>query len=252
MYGKIFASTYTGSMYGAGPTVFAVWGYVIANAGFGVVELNPKAIASALGSPEADVVAAIDVLCSPDENSRSKDEQGRRLIREGQFQHRVVNHSFYRSILNETERREYNRLAQQRHRQSKTVSMTVNEKSALSAQTETETDSRSIDQKEKREREVAKAPRAPKKPRAESWRRVPEAFQPDDRHREIAASLRLSIAVELENFKDYEFKTPKTDAAAAFRTWLRRSSNFVGSGSQKSSGPKQPNGGAWRPRIEEA
>ena len=50
MYGKIFASTFTGSMFGAGSDVFAVWGYVIANAQDSRIELNPRMLASTLGS----------------------------------------------------------------------------------------------------------------------------------------------------------------------------------------------------------
>src|SRR3989338_2531118 len=52
MYGKHFAQTYTGSMFGAGPVVFAVWGYVIANARRdGTVEVNAQLVAAAPGAP---------------------------------------------------------------------------------------------------------------------------------------------------------------------------------------------------------
>lgn len=118
MYGKHYASMYTGSMYGAGTTVFAVWGYVIGNAINSQVELNPAMLANSLGGGVDEITAAIEYLCSPDPNSRSKADEGRRLIQEGQFAFRVVNHDTYKVIRNEEERREYNRQkkAEQRER----------------------------------------------------------------------------------------------------------------------------------------
>lgn len=107
MFGKFFASAFTGSLFGAGPTVFAVWGYVIANARDSQVELNPQLLASILGTTQDDVATAIGKLCAPDPNSRSKEEDGRRLIKEGQFAYRVVNHAAYRDIRNDEERRAY-------------------------------------------------------------------------------------------------------------------------------------------------
>jgi hypothetical protein len=116
MYGKMFASTFTGSMMGAGPEVFAVWAYVIANAWGGQVELNSALLSAVLGCEKGQVEKAIEYLCAPDDNSRTDDEDGRRLIREGQFAYRVVNHGKYRQIKNEVDRREYNRIKQQEHR----------------------------------------------------------------------------------------------------------------------------------------
>lgn len=119
MYGKHFASTYTGSMLGAGPDVFAVWGYVIANTIKSQVELNPKLLAAVIGMPEEAVKDAIEYLCSPDENSRRKVEDGRRLIREGEFSYRVTGHATYRAIRCEDDRREYNRIKQAEYRAAK-------------------------------------------------------------------------------------------------------------------------------------
>lgn len=160
MYGKFFASTYTGSMYGAGPDVFAVWGYVIANAVDGQVELNPRLLSATLGASEERILAAIDFLCSEDPHSRSTIDNGRRLVKEGTFAYRVPTHEHYRSIRNEEERREYNRLkkAEQRQRErerakSSGESMTSDEsthKSTMSANTEADTDTEAdTEEKEK-------------------------------------------------------------------------------------------------------
>lgn len=124
MYGKHFASMYTGSMFGAGACVFAVMGYAIANGRpdrrVGMqVELNPKLLAAILGETEADVAAAIKRLCEPDPESRSKEHQGRRLIQLGTFDYQIVNGAKYRAMRDEETRRAQNREAQQRHRQKK-------------------------------------------------------------------------------------------------------------------------------------
>lgn len=124
MYGKIFASLFTGSMYGAGSPKFAVMSYVIANmqpdrdVGF-QVELNIRDLASRIGEPVEVIQGAIDFLCAPDIESRSKDEEGRRLVKIGSFDYRVVNGKAYAEIRNEEQRRENNRIRQARFRKKK-------------------------------------------------------------------------------------------------------------------------------------
>ena len=117
MFGKHFASMYSGSMVGSGAIIFAVMGYVVANAKpdkvVGTqVELTPVLLAAILGEPEKEVRAAIEFLCAPDPNSRTKREQGRRLVKLGSFDYQVVNGAKYREIRNEEERRKQNRVAQ--------------------------------------------------------------------------------------------------------------------------------------------
>lgn len=118
MFGKFFATTFTGSMMGSGTDVFAVWGYVIANAQHSQIELNPKLLAAVLGSTPEAMQAAIDVLCAPDPNSRTGEHNGMRLLREGQFAYHVVNHEKYRALRNDDDRREYfrNKKAESRAR----------------------------------------------------------------------------------------------------------------------------------------
>lgn len=150
MYGKYFASTFTGSMVGAGLNVFAVWGYVIANCRDGSVELNPKLLAMILGCSEAEVLNAIEYLCSPDPQSRTKEHEGRRLLKNGAFLYDVPNHHSYRSILNEDERRQYFREKKREQRardsKSKPESKTVKDMSTVSTQSEEDAkaDSRTI------------------------------------------------------------------------------------------------------------
>ena len=125
MFGKVFASMFTGSLYGAGAIKFAMMSYVIANMqpdrkiGGMQVELNPRLLADILGERMEDVEAAIEFLCSPDPDSRTEGEEGRRLVRLGQFDFKVVNGAKYRAIRDEEARREQNRNSQERFRNKK-------------------------------------------------------------------------------------------------------------------------------------
>ena len=118
MWGKYFACTFTGSMFGCGLHAHVVWGYVISHTGLHdhLVELNPAVLAAAIGCDVEGIVKAIDFLCSPDPNSRSDREDGRRLIRRGQFTYYVVNHEEYSRLRNEVERRGQNRNAKRAQR----------------------------------------------------------------------------------------------------------------------------------------
>lgn len=119
MYGKIFASTFSGSMFGKGPEVFAVWSYVIANAVDSRVELNPRMLAAIIGTTPAKIEEAIEFLCHPDPESRNPDHEGRRLVRDGQYQFLVVSHRIYRGMKDEDERRAYNARRQRESRDRK-------------------------------------------------------------------------------------------------------------------------------------
>ena len=128
MYGKFFACAFTGSMMGAGPTVFAVWSYIIANTCGSQVEVNAKLLSVLLGTTEEDVDAAMDYLCSPDPKSRSVLQDGRRLVPSSGFSYEVVNHEHYLRMRCEDDRREYNRKKKAESRaKSKTTGESIGE-----------------------------------------------------------------------------------------------------------------------------
>ena len=117
-FGKVFECMFTGSLMGSGAITFTVMTYAIVNARPpGIVEINPKLLAMLIGCEECEVDSALDYLQQPDPRSRSKDEDGRRLVSEGGFTYRVVNYMKYRSIRDEAERREQNRLSKIRQRE---------------------------------------------------------------------------------------------------------------------------------------
>ncbi len=123
--------------------MFSVWAYIVANTVKGRVELNPALLVAVIGCPRERIESAIEFLKSPDPRSRSKTHDGRRIIQEGEFQYFVPNHEHYRTICNEDERREYNKVMKRKERQveSMCASLTINDESAVSAQAEANTDS---------------------------------------------------------------------------------------------------------------
>lgn len=116
MYGKAFETMYEGSMVGAGLNVFAVWNYCISKNRSGLVELNPKLLAFVLGGKVEDIVSAVDFLTRADPESRSKECEGRRLVREAEYQYRMVNWAEYDGIKSIEQLREYNRRKQAEYR----------------------------------------------------------------------------------------------------------------------------------------
>jgi hypothetical protein len=130
MFGKHFESMYEGSMVGAGAMVFAVMGYIIAKwkpdkeVG-GQVRLNPALLGPILGETPEGVQKAIDYLCSPDPKTSTPGEEGRRLVRIGQYDYRVVNAAKYHAMRNEEQRREQNRAAQERFRDKEKILSTL-------------------------------------------------------------------------------------------------------------------------------
>lgn len=117
---------YTGSMRGAGPKVFAIWGYCIAHAVDGQIEINPDVVAFLIGeiSPQ-EVCDVIKFLMRPDDKSRTSDQDGRRLTpvsfdgandallappTPGRADtYKMVNHLKYRGFRDEQHRRDYMR-----------------------------------------------------------------------------------------------------------------------------------------------
>jgi hypothetical protein len=117
MYGKLFKSTYEGSMVGTGFRTFAIWAYIISNADAdGIVTLNPAIMATVFGESKDDVKQVIEHLCSPDPDSRNPDEDGKRLVKEDGFSYRIVNYLTYREIMSDLDRREGARLRKERQR----------------------------------------------------------------------------------------------------------------------------------------
>jgi hypothetical protein len=154
MYGKHFASMYSGSLFGKPALVFAVWGYALSHMRPSrsdnqcYVELNPTLLAATFATTVEEIDSAIETLEAPDPASRSKTDDGRRLVlieehrHAGPLQFRVVNGAKYRAMRDEEERRTYLREAKRKERARKSTPSTdvntVNRRPPPSAQAEVE------------------------------------------------------------------------------------------------------------------
>lgn len=115
MYAKLFASLYQGTLRGNSHGIL-VFTNMMAHADIeGHVDMHPRAIAEEVGLTLEQVQAAIAGLEAEDDESRSPEENGKRIIRLDEHRAwgwRIVNHAKYRSIRNEEDRREQNRRSQ--------------------------------------------------------------------------------------------------------------------------------------------
>jgi len=120
MYAKLFASLYQGTLRGKPDEILVFTNLLAHTSRDGIVDKHFRAIAEETGLTIEAVKAAIEVLESPDAESRSPEEDGARIVRLDEHRvwgWRVVNHGKYRAIKNEEDRAEQNRLAQQRYRE---------------------------------------------------------------------------------------------------------------------------------------
>jgi len=119
MYVKLFASLYQGTLRGCSDEIL-VFTNLLAHADqHGLVDKHWRAISEETGLDRERVEKAISNLEAPDPESRSPEMDGRRIIR--MDEHRawgwqIVNYGKYRAIRSEDDRREQNRLAQERFR----------------------------------------------------------------------------------------------------------------------------------------
>lgn len=148
MYGKIYEQTFTGSMYGSGSHIFAVWAYVIAHTKpDAMVELNPVDLSHRLGEDIAKIEAAIEHFKSPDPGSRSHEFEGRRLIQKGEYIYFVPQYHRYHGFANNKERREYFATKKREQRQRDRERQTVKSKMSNEVkQSDTDTDTQNSTQ----------------------------------------------------------------------------------------------------------
>jgi hypothetical protein len=119
VYAKLFTSIYQGTLRGNSHGLLVFTNLLAHCDKLGEVDMHPRAIAEEVGLSVDQVRAALLVLESPDDESRSPEEQGRRILRKDEHRDwgwRVVNYLKYRAIRDEDDRREQNRLAQEKWR----------------------------------------------------------------------------------------------------------------------------------------
>lgn len=225
MYAKVFSQIFDSSIASDHIVRHVFMDMLVLADRDGVVDMTTDAIARRTNVPIDVVCHAINVLGQPDPESRSGDEEGRRIVpidSHRSWGWQIVNYEHYRDLRDEESRRAYfrDKKREQRERQSaskevKTVKDMSNEvkvgqrKSSVSTEADTEayTDIKA-------------------KTSLQRGTRLPEDFSPDESDRVTAASLRVDLAYEFEKFRDYFIAAPgqkgvKTNWHSTLKNWLR-------------------------------
>lgn len=112
MYGKLFASMFTGSLHGHWQAIVTFQQMVILADKDGTVEATPAALSAITSIPLDIIEAGIAVLEAPDPNSRTPGEDGRRITRinpDRPWGWHITNYAHYRAIRTAEDRREYHK-----------------------------------------------------------------------------------------------------------------------------------------------
>ncbi len=114
MYAKLFRQMYHGTLATDGPweALVTFQQMLILADKDGVVDMTHKAIARETTIPLEIITQGIDVLEQPDPESRTPDEDGRRIIRLSEHRSwgwRITNYPKYRQLQREEDRKAYHR-----------------------------------------------------------------------------------------------------------------------------------------------
>lgn len=162
-----------------------------------------------------DTMKALSIFQSPDPDSKSPENEGRRIEAvEGGFL--LLNHGKYRR----GDPHSAGAKRQRKYRDS--------EQNVTSCHVDSEYDSVTNKQN---------------KQKRKTWRFCPSDFEPTETHVALAAENGLDLAAELAEFRDHEFATPKTDPGKTFANWLRRAAKY------NRRGPSAPRSGGFKARA---
>ena len=132
MYGKLFSQMYDGTLATKGPweALVTFQQLIILADKRGIVDMTVEAIARRTTIPLQFIQKGIAALLEPDPESRSPDEEGRRITRlsdSREWGWQIVNYDHYRKIRSAEERREYLKKYQRdRRAKVKAVNQNVN------------------------------------------------------------------------------------------------------------------------------
>lgn len=147
MYGKIFGSIYDGTLAEDWRALITFQQFIVLCDADGIIDMTPQSISRRTGIPIEHIKAGIEVLERVDKYSRTPDQEGRRI--ELIDSHRpwgwfIVNHEKYKLLKDSDTIRAQNRARKQKQRGSN-PSRSVTLGHAESRYTDTDTDTRSKD-----------------------------------------------------------------------------------------------------------
>ena len=114
MYGKIFKQIYKGTLAMVGPwqALVTFQQMIILADQDGVVDMTPDALSRETTIPLDIITKGLEALSQPDPESRTPDEEGRRIVLLSDSRSwgwRIVNYDHYRKLQTDEERRAYHR-----------------------------------------------------------------------------------------------------------------------------------------------
>lgn len=248
-YTPLFDTMLDGTLYGRWPHT-GIWGCLLSQCDRrGNVDIVPALLAAKIGVTVDLLLQCISDFMQPDPDSRTGDLEGRRLElidpASRQWGWRVINHAGYRERARKSaydrERTDSGADAA-RKKAERDASRDVPRSPAASLDTPAQsaelakTPDASPLQEEAKNPEKPLVPRSPDASRdvplseAEAkkskrglpkLRKCPPEFQPDTAFA-LSEIPDLDVEREIAKFKDWEFKTPRSDWPAAWRTWVRK------------------------------
>lgn len=218
MYGKIFKQIYKGTLAMVGPweALVTFQQMIILADQDGVVDMTPDALSRETTIPLEIITKGLEALSQPDPESRTPDEEGRRIVLLSDSRSwgwRIVNYDHYRKLQTDEERRAYHRRYYREKRSKSATKGNLN-----SSQTDS-TDSRQVEVEVKAKvKKNIGAKRAPK-----DFAITMEMYAWAESECQMLAD---EVQQETEIFKDHEFAKPRKDWQAVWRNWMRRAAKW--------------------------
>lgn len=254
-YTPLFSSLTTGTLCGRWPDI-GLWAIVLSMADWrGAIDATPQYISSVTGLAVEDVKGCMRRFCEPDPGSRSRVEQGARLVLvdpERDWGWRVVNIQLYRDKASGRDQiadgRNADKVRRYRDRHRPTPADTGRHPETPT-QTQTETKTQTREEPPLGTKGVQGEMRAARAPTA---RRLPEDFELSESRRLIAKTEKADPEREFAKFCDHwraasGANARKHDWDAAWRNWCRKASEFKPRGFASSDEPNLK----WRPGAED-
>jgi len=131
-YSPLHSGLLTSTLLKEGPDVVAVWALILASTDkLGESDMQPSAAASLLRISDERAKAAFALLSEPDPESKNREHEGRRILRQGDGKWLVVSHAKYQRLASReaaTERqRRYEANLKQREAEARAAASTCDE-----------------------------------------------------------------------------------------------------------------------------
>lgn len=130
MYGKLFASMYDGTLRQNWEALVTFQQLIVLADVNGVVDITAESLSARTGIPFDIIERGLQQLEQPDGNSRTPDEEGRRIVRVSDHRNwgwRITNYLKYRDLRTTADRREYMKQYMRQRREQERVNRKAND-----------------------------------------------------------------------------------------------------------------------------